>query len=65
MEKKDLTKLPILDMLDYVMENEEVSSILEAIRKERGGEHAYNSKTEELNSRKDILNKLSGKKSNP
>jgi hypothetical protein len=61
MEKKDLNKLPIYEMLDYVVENNEVTSIIEAIRKERGNQKGNLSESELLEERKKLLNKVSKK----
>jgi excinuclease UvrABC helicase subunit UvrB len=61
MEKKDLKKLPILEMLDYVVENKEVTNIIEAIRKERENQKTHFSESELLQERKKLLNKVSKK----
>ena len=58
MENKDFTKIPLMDLFEHILSSGEAESIIELIRKERGAEKKIESKSEELENRQSVLNKL-------
>lgn len=54
---KKLARTNVVDFLDQLIDSGESKTIVDAIRKERGGERAVSTEQEELEKRKNILAK--------